>query len=204
MPQLLHEFCTVPGCNRPHKARGYCASHYQNFKRGGPVSAEIKTRDTTPYERCKEADCLAPVKAKGLCHMHYARLLRHGHTQHRDRKREPKICSEPGCDNWYYAKGLCHQHYLRRNVVGREYGITVEQLEEMRVAQGGLCAICKGQSRQVNALSGKITDLSVDHDHVTGKVRGLLCGHCNRGIGLFGDSAETVRRAAAYLELHAT
>lgn len=203
MTQLQHQFCTVPNCRRPHKARGYCQAHYQQFKRGVPIKAEIATRDTSTQEHCSEQDCVQPVKAKGLCHMHYARRLRHGHTMYRDRKKAPKPCSVNGCENWHYAKGLCHAHYLRQNLIGRKYGITVEQMEALRSKQGGVCAICGGQPKSVNALSGKVTDFNVDHSHATDKVRGLLCSHCNRGIGLFQDSPDILRRAAAYLEAHA-
>lgn len=55
-------------------------------------------------------------------------------------------------------------------------------------AQGGLCPICK-----------KWEAVHVDHDHVTGKVRGILCEPCNGGLGQFRDSVSTIRRAIEYL-----
>lgn len=61
----------------------------------------------------------------------------------------------------------------------------------MLLAQDGRCLICRGEFGQT---------LPVDHCHRTGKVRGLLCHHCNRGIGLFGDDPERLRRAADYVE----
>ena len=74
----------------------------------------------------------------------------------------------------------------------KKYGITIEQYEEMLEAQGGVCALCHDE-----CVSGR--RLAVDHDHVTMRVRGLLCGRCNRAIGLFKDNVDALRRAAEYL-----
>ncbi|GAC1646590.1 MAG: hypothetical protein NVS9B15_04750 [Acidobacteriaceae bacterium] len=62
----------------------------------------------------------------------------------------------------------------------------------MTVAQNGLCAICRKPT---------VGRLHVDHDALTGAVRALLCGSCNRAIGLFDHNPETLRAAAIYLEL---
>lgn len=203
MNQRIYETCQVEGCDRKHKARGYCAVHYQHWKRGVPVRAgAIKTRDSHPPERCTETECQDPVKAKGLCKMHYARLLRHGHTRYRDRKTVPVACSEVGCESHAYSKGLCHQHWQRQKINRTKYGITSERVAEMLKEQDGKCAICGNVEHWRHPLSGRGQPLSVDHNHETGDVRGLLCNSCNRGLGLFGDSPERLRAAAAYLERH--
>lgn len=75
-----------------------------------------------------------------------------------------------------------------------QMGVTPEWYEERLTRQGGVCAICRlpeGESR--NSV------LSVDHDHATGAPRGLLCGKCNRALGLLGDTLTGVEAAAAYL-----
>jgi ribosomal protein S14 len=76
-----------------------------------------------------------------------------------------------------------------------EYGLTLEGYESLFAAQKGLCAICK------EAMPGEQL-LSVDHDHATGDVRGLLCPICNLGLGYFKDSPERLRSAAEYLDRH--
>lgn len=63
---------------------------------------------------------------------------------------------------------------------------------EMYVRQRGVCKICKNPQ-----MVG--TKLDVDHDHATGKIRGLLCRHCNTGIGLLRDSANLLFEALIYI-----
>ena len=63
--------------------------------------------------------------------------------------------------------------------------------------QDGKCAICGARTPG----SGKKM-WSIDHDHATGEVRGLLCGTCNTGLGMFKDSADNLRAAANYLDQH--
>lgn len=84
----------------------------------------------------------------------------------------------------------------RRYYVKRLYGLEPEKYDKMLELQGSVCAICK--CRQGG--SGRAKSLAVDHDHGTGVVRGLLCGNCNRGVGMFKDSPGLLLRAANYLE----
>ena len=72
------------------------------------------------------------------------------------------------------------------------YGITLAEYTAMLDAQSGRCKIC-------NSLPGK-RSLCVDHCHTTGKIRGLLCDSCNRGLGLMKDSAQILFSAIGYLE----
>lgn len=74
----------------------------------------------------------------------------------------------------------------------KTYGITGEQYNVMLESQGMVCAICK----QVNAGS---RSLNIDHDHKTGKVRGLLCTSCNTMLGKIGDNMETLYSTISYL-----
>lgn len=82
--------------------------------------------------------------------------------------------------------GSRHYHLKRR------YGIGADDVEAMIAAQGGRCLIC-----------GREDPDHVDHDHATGKVRGILCFTCNAGLGNFSDDIERLRSAASYLELAA-
>jgi hypothetical protein len=90
----------------------------------------------------------------------------------------------------------CWRGYLRE----RAYGITKAQFEAMLAAQDHVCAICK--SNGTNGRTGRT--LHVDHDHITGRNRKLLCDNCNLGIGNFLDDPALLRRAADYLEAAAS
>jgi len=73
------------------------------------------------------------------------------------------------------------------------YNITPERFEEMLLQQGGACAICRQPSDKV---------LHVDHNHSTGKVRGLLCSPCNSLLGYAYESSERLMKAIEYLKLY--
>lgn len=82
----------------------------------------------------------------------------------------------------------------REQHLKRKYGITEVIYQTILSGQGGVCAICGAGETDSH---GK---LHVDHDHSTGVVRGILCGKCNKGLGLFNDSAALFKSAASYLE----
>lgn len=82
-----------------------------------------------------------------------------------------------------------------RKRIGRlklKYGITLEDFTRIHNEQGGACAICK----RINIK------LCVDHDHVTEKVRSLLCNQCNTALGLLRDSSQLATAAVNYLITH--
>jgi hypothetical protein len=79
------------------------------------------------------------------------------------------------------------------------YGITPEQYAEMLMTQNNRCAICGNKESAININTNKIQKLAVDHCHTTGKVRGLLCQDCNRGIGKFHDDVSRLKKAIEYL-----
>jgi hypothetical protein len=82
------------------------------------------------------------------------------------------------------------------------HGITPEDFQALLEAQGHHCAIC-GEANQVHDLNQlRSRQLNVDHDHNTGKIRGLLCHHCNVGLGHFKDNADLLRKALAYLAIN--
>ena len=81
--------------------------------------------------------------------------------------------------------------YRRNAHLVKTYGITVEQYDHMLEQQGGHCALCPAVPKRAS--------LHVDHDHVTGRVRGILCSGCNRVLGFIEARPDWHDRAVAYL-----
>ena len=87
---------------------------------------------------------------------------------------------------------------IRNHDLKSNHSITLEEYNKMLEKQNGVCAIC-GKKETDKISSKKIKNLAVDHNHKTGKVRGLLCGRCNKAIGLFQDNLEHLQSAFKYL-----
>ena len=81
----------------------------------------------------------------------------------------------------------------------RFYGISLVEYESMIEQQGGNCAICGEVLEYDKKIRSKI---NVDHDHATGKVRGILCHYCNTALGKANDDPALLRKMAEYLEKH--
>ena len=97
-----------------------------------------------------------------------------------------------------YAKE--NPHKTRAHNVRRDYGIELDQVEEMMTSQKGCCAICK--ESLIRPDSAK--NYSIDHSHTTGRVRGLLCGNCNTSLGLMKENREAILEMIKYLDLRET
>ena len=111
-----------------------------------------------------------------------------------------KYC--PGCDE-LLPERLFHKNraredglqvYCKSCIRHRRHGVASDEYARLSHEQGGKCAICGKQP-----IKGS---LSVDHDHRTGRVRGLLCHECNLAIGKLQDDVVVLRKAVAYLEAH--
>ena len=87
---------------------------------------------------------------------------------------------------------------VNHNIKLKKYGISPEEYDRLFTTQDGRCAICRNPETVI--IKGTLAKLSIDHNHATNEVRGLLCRHCNQGLGLFRDSPELLRVAVQYLE----
>lgn len=123
-----------------------------------------------------ERDQMSPEQLESVreADRKYARLYRENNREaHRESSRE-------SVRRWRYKK----------------FNFTVEDYDRMVIKQGDRCACCDCLKPE------DMLYWCVDHDHVTNRVRGLICNNCNGGIGFLGDSVEGVRKALTYLERH--
>lgn len=111
-----------------------------------------------------------------LCQNAYTRNYRKTHEQYR------------------VKQGRRKNRHKRKHTLKYLYKITPQDYEKMFANQGGCCAICC-----TDRPGGRHGQLHVDHDHVTGIVRGLLCNRCNIGLGRFGDNLAGLMQAVNYL-----
>jgi hypothetical protein len=92
------------------------------------------------------------------------------------------------------------QEAYRGYELKKRFGISEPDRAVMIVQQGGGCAICGAEER--NVIHGRRISLAVDHCHTQGHVRALLCTGCNTGLGCFRDAPSLLRAAAEYIERH--
>ena len=97
---------------------------------------------------------------------------------------------------WNIDQEKQHKSYLKR-----KYGLSKEAYIALYDKQNGLCAICGNPLElwKPHAKISKSIIAHVDHDHTTKRIRGLLCHHCNNGLGCFRDSTHILREAILYL-----
>jgi hypothetical protein len=103
-----------------------------------------------------------------------------------------RVCKNADQKKRYAKNPLKHRVAQWR----RLYGIDHAEYSRILAAQGGGCAVCEAMSSGVRREHW----LHVDHDHITGRVRGVLCTQCNRTLGLMKNDPERLRKAAEYLE----
>ena len=100
-------------------------------------------------------------------------------------------------------KAAYDREYRKRHVLRKKanmYKISTEKLAQLIAAQSGLCSICGCPETALHPVSKLPQALAIDHDHKTGKVRGLLCTNCNKGLGCFKDNVVRLKNAIIYLE----
>lgn len=171
-------------------------------------------------ELCNEDGCARRRVGWGLCGLHYARMRRSGSAAptHRSQARAETLsadgtrtcfkCGErkPFTLDHFYSdhrspgelKGTCKEccrAAVRRSTLPLRYGIDESAYIALIDSQAGRCALCRVGLDGVS----KVTTPHVDHCHATGKVRGILCHHCNVLLGHAKDSADLLQSAINYL-----
>lgn len=107
------------------------------------------------------------------------------------RSKDGYQCWCKDCRSLYQKNNAAKRQLLNKNNhLLRKYGKSLVEVQNLLEDQNGLCAVC---SKDISS------DHHVDHNHETGTIRGLLCGSCNRALGLFKDSPNVLNNAYQYL-----
>ena len=170
--------------------RSYCRNCRRIRSRQYVDGWAIQRQTTNPPEqkRCSICDTVKPISefVRDCCrpdgfHVWCKPCRREKDTKYRAVHKE----RYPGRD----------QARHRRKWMISKYNMSPDEFLRLLSQQNGLCAICKKKPPSKDGPNA----WNVDHDHSTGHVRGVLCGNCNRGIGLFKDNPYTCKSAAEYL-----
>lgn len=173
----MQSTCSFDGCTKSVHSRGRCATHYRQLRK---TEGAIHKRRSPGAAIARDA--LGRKQCIGCGEWRAESEYGVGHERYSDRLQSRcKMCTSD-------------RHRLRK------YGLTGSQVDDIIANQGGRCPICsKTISRD---------QCHIDHDHACcaggnscGEcVRGILCGNCNSGLGLFNDDMESIARALEYLQ----
>lgn len=184
-------------CGKRVAARDMCSKHYTRWQRHGDPLTETRSSPMPPGAIEKYCPRCQTVKSLGMFNL-------------RPNGRPKGWCAP--CEQAYQAERVAtgvgkeqRQQASAKWVAGPRkeynlqwrYGLTLAEYEALVAAQGSRCAICGADKPGGNARTWP-----VDHCHDSNAVRGLLCVHCNMGIGQFQDDPERLRAAADYIERH--
>lgn len=204
--------CSISDCYKKRYCRGFCSTHYYRF-RVGKLDAEPRAK-YVDYG-CIVPNCGRSMIARGLCNAHYQRkkngvalsspIVNYVGAGRKKASSNCPNCGQARVPRWRKKDGttrgwLCKPcEYPKREIQRRlrEYGMTAEQYEQLKMQQGNLCAICN-QPETVVRL-GAVRPLAVDHNHLTRISRGLLCQRCNVILGLVNEDPARLELAAKYL-----
>lgn len=221
--------CTVEGCDKRAISHGLCSTHAGRMRRHGhleqtrPADWGVKndhplTEQWNWLHHKKGVQLLADEWKTDFARF-AADVGARPSPAHKLRRRDPNRLIGP--DNFVWvepeyprqegetakeaanraerARRALQPDKARNLHLRKKYaGLTLAGAAAMSERQNHCCAICG--EKEGTVINGRIIALAVDHDHVTGAIRGLLCQLCNRGIGLLRDNVATLEAAIQYLQ----
>jgi hypothetical protein len=233
MDQLIVSRCIVIGCTAPSVANGVCRKHYMRLKRHGTTeqsrAKDWGARETHPLYKLwgtikrfrSDVVCtewltdfwrfVADVKERPSGANKMVRLERQDDSQKLGpgnfywaipKLRRDELQSRAAyMKEWRQKQLEANEDYFRDADYQKRYGVSLEWYNQKLAEQGGNCAIHGGP--ETTRIKGKVIRLAVDHCHITGKARGLLCKECNGAIGQLHHDPARATAAAEYLTFHA-
>jgi hypothetical protein len=218
----MPEKCHVHNCTQPAIAKGLCRKHYMRVQRHGDVG-ESRPDDWGKRQKHPAYKSWCNLRRYHRLDMQeswqedfwaFVKDVPDRPPNSQAQKPDP---TKPWCkDNFYWkekrgssedykqymrewrrkARSANPEYYFDQDL-RRNYDVTLEWYRQQLFKQNNVCAICK--QSETSVIRGKVIAMPVDHDHTTGKVRGLLCTKCNRGLGLFRDNIGFLKSAISYL-----
>lgn len=229
-PERTHvrNLCERPGCGDEAKALGLCQRHYMRLRRHGTPDAGRPEgwgagRKHPMYDRWRQMrrasrhrggndprwdDFWAFLEDVGDSPSPRHRLYRKDEVKPYSKDNfewlapildKAQLENKAEYQRVYRVK---RPHIMRKNKTKALYGITDDWEERTLKTQNYVCAICGQPETQRNSKTGERNSLSIDHDGVTGALRGILCSAHNTGIGLFNHDIDLLQSAIDYLRSH--
>lgn len=116
-------------------------------------------------------------------------------------KSRRKYCSDTCTKKAFIARDpKRHLIQQRKSHIKIKYNLTWESYTELYNSQKGKCKICETPVKLMGSNAEHSEVARIDHSHRTGKIRGILCNECNKGLGSFKDNIKSLKNAISYLE----
>ena len=185
-PKLSDGICSISDCVTHIYARGWCEKHYRTWRRHGDPNAKLRGVSVADFEadtkRCSKCEVTKTIDG-----YHKSKSTHDGFYPY---------CKDCACA---YRSQWAKDNPERVRATNRKnlYGITPEEYTNLMARQCGMCAVCQCWLADLPAKQ-----VHIDHNHDTGKVRGVLCHSCNAMIGHARESIKHLYSAAYYLEMH--
>lgn len=185
---------------RPHFCRGKCLQCYRTeYDRNRYESRKEETKYRTSQYKKDNPEKVSVWGKRYRKGNNSKEALRHKkyNTENREKVSEREKVYRDKSKVKIQQKGMAYykanpeKHREKRL---KKYGLTIKDYDTMLLLQKGKCAICSGNNKGRN--------FHVDHDHETGKTRGLLCNSCNIGLGMMKDNPEILKNAIKYIRKH--
>lgn len=189
--------------NTPEKRREYQKARLKKLREENPEWVRAKAEKAAEYHAKKKATDEAYNQRRAEMRKRwgenygkeYARK-KYGYEpmeEYMARKEQERIQKAEYMRAWYQTEAGCRASITQN--IKKRCGVTIDQYDATYDAQEGKCRIC-GTFRERYTRDR----LSVDHCHISGKFRALLCNHCNTAIGLLGENKERLHAALQYLQ----
>lgn len=225
----LFTYCSVEGCGEISHAKKLCFMHYQRQRKHGHTEQTRPDTwgDINAHPLIEQWNYLHHKKGAELCAPEWktdfkrfvADVGERPSPKHRLKRRDPARLIGP--DNFLWTvpeyerlpgetlqeaenraergRRVDHPDKFKNYDLRKKYaGLSLAGVSAMSERQGHKCAICG--EKEGTVIRGQVIALAVDHDHLTGAIRGLLCVKCNRGLGLFRDNPVTLQAVIGYLK----